>query len=118
MTIDWFSPWPADALLGVGIRVLEGFGLANSTHTSATAATASTASSLTGAAAGAAAAGATASTSGFEGMVTRVARICVGMHKGVEAASEQLFQEQKRRWVEGESPCCWLHAMQSFRMIG
>jgi hypothetical protein len=56
-----------------------------------------------GGAAAAAAATAAASTNGEEGIIARVARICVGMHKGVEAASEQLFQDQKRRWVAVQS---------------
>jgi hypothetical protein len=111
MTIDWFSPWPPEALLGVGVRILEGLSLVGGVQTSTGSATlaaagakvasssggvtsssgASGASSTQPAGAGAGVAGAA------DSIVLRVAKMCVEMHKGVEAASEQLFQEQQRR---------------------
>lgn len=92
MTIDWFSPWPSEALLGVGIRVLEGLNLAPGPSL-----------------APAGGAGACADV-GAEGIVARVARVCVDIHKGVEAASERLYQEQQRRWFVSRTglrvACC------------
>lgn len=80
MTIDWFSPWPAEALLGVGVRVLEGLDLGPGV------------ASPEGAAAVDSAAGS------VQSVVARVARMCVDIHKGVEAAADRLHQEQQRRW--------------------
>lgn len=111
MTIDWFSPWAPEALLGVGVRILEGLSLVGGAQTSTASATvpaagakvASTCGSVTsssGASAAPAAlqAGVGAAAAGSpDCIVLRVAKMCVEMHKGVEAASEQLFQEQQRR---------------------
>jgi dynein heavy chain len=85
MTIDWFSPWPAEALLGVGVRVLEGLDLGPGAG----------ASSESGAAAAAGAMAVAGSVQ--QSVVTRVARMCVDIHKGVEAAADRLHQEQQRR---------------------
>lgn len=74
MTIDWFSPWPPEALLAVGVKAVEGLNLAASTETHQDS---TSKESLAKA--------------------LRVARMCVSMHKDMEAASEQLFQEQQRR---------------------
>lgn len=79
MTIDWFSPWPAEALLGVGVRVLEGLDLGPGAASPE----------------GAAAAPAIGS---VQNIVARVARMCVDIQKGVEAAADRLLQEQQIRW--------------------
>lgn len=116
MTIDWFSPWPSEALLGVGIRILEGLSLvpgpaaaqipvppASGVQDGAKAATAASTNGgssicggvLQGLAAGPA--GAAAGSGATDGIVVRVARVCVEVHKAVEAEAERLHQQQQRR---------------------
>lgn len=102
MTIDWFSPWSAEALLSVGIRTLEGLNLAE-----ASSAGAPTAAISAPGAAGVAGGGGTAGQQGVLGVaaggtasgsfVMRVAQMCVDVHTSAELASEQLYHEQQRR---------------------
>lgn len=88
-TIDWFSPWPAEALLGVGMKFLEQLSLEQQPMSAAPAGTA--ASSPTKAVDGAAAEVVGRS------VIQRVAELCVEVHKSVEAAAERFYQELKRR---------------------
>jgi hypothetical protein len=112
MTIDWYSTWPSEALLGVGIRILEGLSLVPGPAAAANGAPASgsqngtqivSAASANGASGGvlqgSAAPGpaGAAAANAAESIVVRVARMCVEIHKGVEAEAERLHQQQQRR---------------------
>jgi dynein heavy chain len=80
MGIDYYAPWPAEALLGVGVRVLEELGLEQA------------AGAGIGGGACDAAAAATAPS-----LVSRVAQLCVQVHQDVEAAAERFHSELRRR---------------------
>jgi hypothetical protein len=116
-TIIWFSPWPSEALLGVGVRFLEQLSLSPGAMQLATAAGAaastprstssrpvtplkSTAVPLDSqqvqATAGTSDA-ADAATGQQQSLVQRIAQLCVEVHKSVEVAAERLYQEVKRR---------------------
>jgi hypothetical protein len=113
MTIDWFSPWPAEALLGVGVRILEGLSLVLGPATAASGALPASGSqngaktfgngansvcgSLLQHGSGAAGPAGAAAASAVDSMVVRVARMCVEVHKGVEAEAERLYQQLQRR---------------------
>ncbi|WIA37814.1 hypothetical protein OEZ86_014676 [Tetradesmus obliquus] len=113
-TIIWFSPWPPEALLGVGVKFLEQLSLSpgamqlaaqppssssNSSSSSrpATAKQPAAADGSDVAAAGSSAVDAGAGTQQQQSLVQRIAQLCVEVHKSIEAAAEQLYQEVKRR---------------------
>jgi hypothetical protein len=115
-TIIWFSPWPSEALLGVGVRFLEQLSLSPGAMQLATAAGAAAAASKSTSSrpvtplrptAGlinsqqnqppaVAADAADAATGQQQSLVQRIAQLCVEVHKSVEAAAERLYQEVKR----------------------
>lgn len=105
MTIDWFSPWPPEALLGVSVRILQNLSLVTAptapsvakTSASGAAVASSTGASDVPGAQLAKPAATVAAIGAADSIVLRVAKMCVEMHKGVEVAAEQLFQEQQRR---------------------
>ncbi|WIA17601.1 hypothetical protein OEZ85_014416 [Tetradesmus obliquus] len=111
-TIIWFSPWPPEALLGVGVKFLEQLSLSpgamqlaaqppsSSSSSSSRPATAKQPAAADGsdvAAVGSSAVDAGAGTQQQQSLVQRIAQLCVEVHKSVEAAAEQLYQEVKRR---------------------
>jgi hypothetical protein len=73
-TLDWFCPWPADALASVAQRALADV-------------PALAAGCLAGEGAGPG------------GLARAAATLAVEVHIGVQATTERFFREQRRRWV-------------------
>eukprot|EP00775_Hariotina_reticulata_P007079 gene7079-7292_t len=98
-TIDWYRAWPAEALLGVGIRFMEQLSLTPAGP--AATAEASTASQLPHAPA--------------TSMAVSVAKLCVHMHQSVELAAEQSYQELRRRCYI--TPKLYLDLLQQYAVL-
>lgn len=92
-TIDWFSPWPAQALLDVATRYLEQLSLEPQPGPGTT-----PARPTQGEATSAGEAGQPTGATTARSMVQRVAELCVEVHKSVEAATERYYQELRRRY--------------------
>jgi dynein heavy chain len=82
-TIDWYAPWPQEALTSVATSLLASAELGGGAEGTAVAGPG-----------GAAAAGGQA---GQCELVAKVAAMCVHVHTSVEAASERMYQELHRR---------------------
>lgn len=83
-TIDWYAPWPQEALISVATSLLASADLGGGADGAA--------------AAGPGGAGAAAgSQAGQAELVAKVAAMCVHVHTSVEAASERMYQELRRR---------------------
>lgn len=83
MTVDWYHPWPAAALFGVGVRFLGDLSLQQGQLGQAAAGVAVDA----------------VQTSPGSTLAPRVAQLCVQMHKDVEQAAKRLHQDHRRRCV-------------------
>jgi hypothetical protein len=86
--IDWYAPWPCEALRAVALALLGSDDLSGGMGAAAAAAGA--------AAAGAAAAGAAAQGPHAD-LAGRVADMCVAVHISVQAAAGRMHQELRRR---------------------
>jgi hypothetical protein len=95
-TIDWYAPWPEEALTSVATSLLASADLGGSSSSSS-----SPAGTDSSAKASTAAAGSSQASHGQ--LVAKVAAMCVHVHTSVEAAAERMYQELRRRWAAGRA---------------
>ncbi|KAF8058456.1 DNAH6 [Scenedesmus sp. PABB004] len=95
-TVDWFDPWPEEALLGMGVRFLE-LGLEQQPAVAAPPPGVAPAPAAPAAPAAVRPGGGDAPAAPAPCLVGCVAALCVEVHRSVEAAAERFHAQLKRR---------------------